>query len=196
MSSEKDLPSQGREAPAYMEYPASIMARMPYRQMTLAERGLLYTLRNECWVNTHMPSDPDKLARILGYSTEEIRSALSSNLMEFFEIQGETFFCPELEKYRCYQEARRRRMSEGGKRGSESKKKSKQGAHVENNSLSSLQPPSSHLATTLQPLRQDKPKPEKQKPAIRVSDSQEAWIKDYERVETTAHDYARLSRGG
>jgi hypothetical protein len=40
--------AQHREAPAFQEYPASIMARIEYRAMTLEGRGLFITLRYEC----------------------------------------------------------------------------------------------------------------------------------------------------
>jgi len=37
-----------RTAPAYQEYAASMMARFEYRTLTLAHRGLLYSMRLEC----------------------------------------------------------------------------------------------------------------------------------------------------
>ena len=37
--------SQNRDAPAYQEYAANLLARREFRAMSLPERGLLYTLR-------------------------------------------------------------------------------------------------------------------------------------------------------
>lgn len=195
MAADKNLPNQGRDAPAYQEFAASMMARMSYRQMSLAERGLLYTLRNECWVNRRLPSDAAKLARVLGYSTEDTQATLPG-VMEFFEIQGDTLTCPELEKYRHYQDVRRERMSEGGKKSAEKRKRPKRDADSEVNTESPLQAPSKPPVSGLQALRQGKSKPEKQNPAIRVGSSHDAWIQDFEREETSANDYARQSRGG
>ena len=72
--------AQSRDAPAYQEYPANFMARIQYRVMSLAERGLLLTLRHECWVNKQVPADPCTLARMLGYEVDEVAAALPAVL--------------------------------------------------------------------------------------------------------------------
>lgn len=192
MASGEELPSQGRDAPAYQEFAASMMARMSYRQMSLAERGLLYTLRNECWVNRKLPSDPATLARVLGYAVDDIRSAFP-RVMEFFEVQGNELVCPELEKYRHYQDARRLRMSEGGKKSAEQRNRAKRHAEEDPTLVSTLQPPSNRPATDLQALRQDKVSQDKSKAVSRGADIQDPWVQEYERA--SANDYARASRG-
>lgn len=192
MASGKELPSQGRDAPAYQEFAASMMARMSFRQMSLAERGLLYTLRNECWVNRRLPSDPSKLARVLGYTEDEVRASLPS-VMEFFEVQGEELVCPELEKYRHYQDTRRLRMSEGGKKSAEQRNRAKRHTDEGPTSVSTLQPPSNLPATGSQALRQDKISQDKSKPVSREADIQDPWVQEYEHA--SANDYARVSRG-
>ncbi len=192
MAPRKELPSQGRDAPAYQEFAASMMARMSYRQLSLAERGLLYTLRNECWVNHKLPSDPAKLARVLGYVEDDIRSTLPG-VMEYFEVQGEELVCPELEKYRHYQDARRERMSEGGKKSADKRRRVKQHAEGETTSASTLQAPSNHPATGLQALRQDQTSQAKSKPVSRETDTQDPWVQEYERA--SANEYAHASRG-
>lgn len=195
MSTEKPLPTQGRDAPAYQEFAASMMARMTYRQLTLAERGLLYTLRNECWVNRQLPSDPAKLARVLGYPVEDIRAVLPG-VMGFFKAQGESLICPELEDYRNYQDARRERMSEGGKKSAEKRKGNKRDAVTDINPASTLQAPSKQPVSSLQALRPDKSKPDKSKPAVKEEVTDDDWTREYKRTEQTANDYARASRGG
>lgn len=192
MASGEDLPGQGRDAPAYQEFAASMMARMSYRQLSLAERGLLYTLRNECWVNRKLPNDPTTLARVLGYAVDDIRSALP-RVMEFFDVQGNDLVCPELEKYRHYQDARRLRMSEGGKKSAEQRNRAKRHADEDPTSASTLQPPSNHPAPGLQAIRQDKTSQDKSKPVSKEADIQDPWVQDYERA--SANDYARVSRG-
>lgn len=195
MPAEKILPTQGRDAPAYQEFAASMIARVAYRQMSLAERGLLYTLRNECWVNRDMPSDPSKLARVLGQPADEVIAALPG-VMEFFEVRGNVLICPELERYRAYLEARRARMSEGGKKSAEKRKRSRHPAETDSANLSTLQAPSRDLPRGLQALRQDKSKPEKQNPVSSMGDVDDPWIRDFEQEETSAMEYARQSRGG
>ncbi len=171
-----------------------MIARLRYREMSLAERGLLYTLRNECWVNRRLPSDPARLARVLGYPVDEIQTSLP-RVMDFFEIQGESLVCPELENYRTYQDARRARMSEGGKKSAEKRKGSKHVPAHETNSGSPLQAPSKVVESGLQALRPDKSKPDKSKPAVSEGSNHDAWINDFERTDSPANDYAQASRG-
>ena len=70
--------AQNRQPPAYQEYASSIMARVEYRVMRLDHRGLLYTMRLECWVNHTLPENPEMLSKILGFDAAEIASALPS----------------------------------------------------------------------------------------------------------------------
>lgn len=95
------MQTQNREPPAFQEYAAAMLARREYRAMTLAERGLLYSLRLECWVNRTAPADPAILAKVLGYSAEEIRAALPA-VLAFFTVAGEEIFSSELDDYRAY----------------------------------------------------------------------------------------------
>jgi hypothetical protein len=92
---------QNRPPPAFQEYAATMMAKREYRSMTLAERGLLYSMRLECWENQTLPSDPAKLAKVLGYSAEEIQLSLPA-VMPFFTVTGEDILSQELEHYRKY----------------------------------------------------------------------------------------------
>lgn len=110
--------SENRPPPAYQEFAASMMARTDYRLLTLAERGLLYSLRLECWVNGSMPADPAKLSRVLGFDPAEVAAALPS-LEPFFDVADGVLRCPELDAYRAHLDERRARQSEGGKRGAE-----------------------------------------------------------------------------
>lgn len=56
--------SQNRDAPAYQEYAATILAQLSFRTMTLQERGLLYTMRLECWVNMRLPQNTPKVPAV------------------------------------------------------------------------------------------------------------------------------------
>lgn len=114
------MQTQNREPPAYQEYASDMLARREYRSMTLAERGLMDTLRRECWVNRTVPADPGLLAKILGYSTDEILAVLP-NVMPFFTKAGDDLFCPELDEYRAYLAKVKNAKIEGGKRGADIK---------------------------------------------------------------------------
>ena len=108
--------SQNRPPPAFQEYAASMMARTDYRILNLAQRGLLMTMRLECWVNIRLPLDAETLGRILGFSGDDVKKALPA-IMPFFVIENGFLICPELEDYRAHLQAIHDKKAEGGKRG-------------------------------------------------------------------------------
>jgi hypothetical protein len=108
--------SQNREAPAYQEYAAVWMAKIPYRTMSMQERGLLWSMRNECWVNFRLPARHDLLAKVLGVTEQLLDDSLPA-VMPFFKESEGFVFCPELEDYRTYLEEQRSRKVTGGRRG-------------------------------------------------------------------------------
>jgi hypothetical protein len=141
--------SQNREPPAFQEYAASMLSNLPFRAMTLQERGLLYTMRLECWVNKKLPSNHHDLAKVLGQPVEEVTASLAA-VMEFFEIAGNFIICPELEDYRVHLANRKFKQSQGGKRGSTiTNDKRSRKVHADNPS-----DPSSNSSTNPQVSRQ------------------------------------------
>jgi hypothetical protein len=106
-----------RPAPAYQEYASDMLANANYKMMSLAERGLLDTMRKECWVNHSIPSDKSQLALYLRCSLEEINSFLTTRVTSFFQEKEGWFTCTELENYRLSQLERERKISEGGRKG-------------------------------------------------------------------------------
>ena len=108
--------AQNREAPAFQEYAASLMARTEYREMSLEGRGLLMSLRLECWINERLPSEPSRLAKVLGFGTEQVERALPE-VMAFFVADAGALRCPELDDYRAHIDQRRHKQSEAGKLG-------------------------------------------------------------------------------
>src|SRR5690554_5645482 len=97
--------SQNREPPAYQEYPAPMLSKLAFRTMSMQERGLLYTLRLECWVNKKLPRDPGDLAKVLGLPPQEVADAIDA-VMPFFMVADKFIYCPELEDYRQHLEER------------------------------------------------------------------------------------------
>lgn len=108
--------TQNRKPPAYQEYASEMLASASFRLLNLNARGLLYTLRLECWTNGSLPAAPVKLARILGLDAHDVESALH-DLGTFFDISDERLTCAELEDYRAYLSGVRERQSAGGKKG-------------------------------------------------------------------------------
>ncbi len=109
--------SQQRDAPAYQEYAATILAQIPFRTMTLQDRGLFYTMRLECWVNMRLPRNNNDLAKVLGLPPDQVAGSLVA-VMPFFKDVDGFIISPELENYRTHLADRKSKQSQGGKRGS------------------------------------------------------------------------------
>jgi hypothetical protein len=110
-----------RPPPAYQEYAATMLADRGFRSMSAAERGVLFTMRLECWVNGSVPADPTSLARVLGIEVAEVKRALTPRVLRHFDEamhdEERVLVCPQLDDYRRQLEERQSRMSAGGRRG-------------------------------------------------------------------------------
>lgn len=130
--------AQNREPPCFQEYAASMIAKVEYRVMSLAARGLLYSLRLECWINHGVPENPAQLAKLLGFAKEEVEAALPE-VWSFFTVEGGKIICPELEDYRQHLAGIRRKQAEGGKRGAAVSNKNRNGiSNKEKNETSGM----------------------------------------------------------
>ena len=163
--------NQNRNAPAFMEYAASMMGRFEYRMLNLEERGLLYTLRLECWVNQNLPSNPTDLAKALGLPIESVR-ALLPKLTGPFVRQVDGFLqSPDLEDYRLDVQDHRNRLSEAGKKARKNDKLRLQSIDEHGSSLD---------ASEINPLSKDQINPVKRKPVFKKDVSHEEWLRAYE----------------
>jgi hypothetical protein len=176
--------AQNREAPAFQEYAAQMMARTEYRVLSLAARGLLYSVRLECWVNRSMPANPSVLARVIGFEKNEVEDALPQ-IMPFLAIKDGQLFCPELDDYRAHLACIRAKQSEGGKHGAAAtngkRKPSSDGPLkpftsnprvTRDSTRESLVKSSPDQSSQTQPLERDDIQTTKHS----------AWIDDYERI--------------
>ena len=68
-----------RNPPAFQFYSSNYMSAIQYRTMSLSERGLMMSMLCECWVNSYVPSDISQLAKILGYSNDDIDFFIKRN---------------------------------------------------------------------------------------------------------------------
>jgi hypothetical protein len=177
---------QKREPPSYQEYPAAILSNIQFRTMSLEERGLLYTMRLECWVNKSLPAEPATLARVLGYGRELIDNVLPLVLSApFFDVVDSKIICPELENYRAYLDERKAKQSAGGKRGADiaNAKRPKPKSRISKGSEGTP-------AGTPQPTRRGEVESLVQYNPVQTSKTQplehagitDPWVADYERA--------------
>jgi len=109
--------TQNRKPPAYLEYAASILANKKYRLMNLTERGLLYSIRLECWENKEVPASPIDLAKYLACDVSDVKEGLTERVKSFLYEKEGLFICPELDDYRQHLAERKAKQSRGGKDG-------------------------------------------------------------------------------
>lgn len=172
---------KSRNPPAYQEYASDVLANLSWRMMTFAERGLLDTLRKECWVNKTIPSDPEKLSRLLCKDLNDIKIAMTPMVLESFQEYGGWLICPELEAYRAHLEKRHLKLSEGGSRGGKKTQKLAKKSREES-SLNSEDDTQATLQGRLKPLRREEENRREKKPSMRTHQSSEnaERFNDYE----------------
>ena len=197
--------TQNRPPPAYQEYASNMMARAEYRVMSLLERGLMDTMRRECWVNHGVPADPAVLAKFLGYDLGEIRAALPA-VMPIFALQNGKIVCPELDDYRAHLGGIRVKQAEGGKKGAAktngkhkpSEPNEEQGAQASSSNprvtrdstRESLVKSSSVKSSTTQSLKKDFPHADKGE-----SPAYTEWMNEGSGKTTINDEYERASNG-
>lgn len=115
--------TNNRPPPAFQEYASDILSDRKFRMLSLAERGLLMTMRLECWVNKLIPATPSELAILLNLNPANVQEALTNRVAGFFERHDGNFYCPELEDYREQLAARKEAQSAGGRKGGETTQK-------------------------------------------------------------------------
>ena len=106
--------AENRKPPAYQEYASTMLANISFRSMDLAQRGLLYTMRLECWANESLPSNIDTLSNVLG---QNVKPEHLKAVQPFFKIDESTIISPELNDYRQHLEERREKQRRGGRKG-------------------------------------------------------------------------------
>ena len=100
-----------------------MLANISFRSMNMEARGLLHTMRLECWANYELPSDLELLSSVMG---KPVKPDLLKAVGSFFDIDDKRITCPELEDYRAHLEQRREKQSKGGKRGAETTNNNRQ----------------------------------------------------------------------
>lgn len=177
--------AQNRKPPAYQEYAATILADRDFRLMTLAERGLFFSMRLECWQNNAVPAIENDLAKYLGYELSDIQKTLTPRVKAFFNLNDSLFNCPELDDYRQHLEQQKARQSEGGKRGAaivngKSNKPKKQASATDSTMLSgNSQVARQGESGFLVKLSSEK---QSQNQSLNNGNIQDEWVNEYDRA--------------
>lgn len=190
-----------RKPPAYPQYASDMLATENYRLMTLAERGLLDTLRNQCWVSGSIPDDLDQLSRLTGTDKDELTRHMTLRVRSFFEpssSESQRLVCPELVKERARMDEQRAERSRSGKKGAKAKwAKEKRGMAepMAEPSARAVTSPEMSRAEKIRDELSRKESPRKDSPVFEDPAHKE-WAEDYERGEVSqAEKYRKASDG-
>jgi hypothetical protein len=177
--------------------------------MSLAERGLLATLRWYVWANDTLPRDPTQLARVLGLEEPAAREALTDRVLKFFSpcVDNEDrLHCPELSAQMEKLRKRRADLAEFGSKGGAKSLGRKRKRSVRTVTQAPAQANAQAEATPVLKLteksRIEKTRTELCKEANvtnhestnAAASQHDAWISDYS-TEEKAERYRRASRG-
>jgi hypothetical protein len=114
-----------RRPPGFMEYGSDLLGLERVKLMSLAERGLLATLRWHLWSNDTVPADPKLMARLLGLDAQEVEHNLTNRVLSFFAVAEHDktrLVCPELQAQMARLLWRRDRQAFGAEQARISKK--------------------------------------------------------------------------
>ena len=181
---------RSRPAPAFQEYASDMLANSRYRTMSLAERGLMDTMRRECWVNGCIPKEENELAAYLGKPLDEVSNCLTIRVLSFFKEKNDQLVCPELDAYRASLEDRSKKMSDGGKKGglvTQSKNKAVKAT------LEGMVKPLNGEGLSGDEVSGDEKKSLGQDITLKEKDE---WVADYENSPDISSPYLNLSKGG
>lgn len=173
--------------PYFPCYAENIIADRNYRSMSLLERGLWISIYLECWPNVSVPKDPTKMAKILGFTPDEILNIPMANIMHFFREDKGEIISPELNRQREEFKRTREKKSAGGKKGARIKKEMAEGK-PEGRPLGGLNGSSGHIK-----LSQIKSNQLVGKEVM--TPEQMAWVDEYENSDDATTQYLKASRG-
>lgn len=199
---------QNREPPAYFEYAAAMLASREFRLMTAAARGVLYSMKLECWVNKTLPADPSAMAKILLIDTDVVVAVLPVVMKYFVEDNGE-IRSVELDNYRAHLESIRLLKSQGGKTGASITNSKRNKLHRRKSAKDQQVVDEATIPTTIaassptaaptafcRVLNTDQPNTIKSNPSIGVGlPSHDPWVNDYEKTPVDSAEAYRKASG-
>ena len=109
------------KSPAFQFYPTDYLGSQRVQMMTLEEEGAYIRLLSYCWQHGDIPSDPDKVARLIGKGAS---TTLATTVISMFQPSEnhERMIHDRLEAERAKQAVWKAKSSEGGKKSAELRK--------------------------------------------------------------------------
>jgi hypothetical protein len=172
-----------RKPPAYQAYASDWIAEEAYAMASLAERGLLFSMLNYCWVNETISADVEVAARLLALDAKEISLAWGELVKRHFQpVPGrpDRLMCAELERQRAKSAEYRHRQASSGRIGG----RRTQERIREKLGLSAASSDAQADETKRQEANRKEPSNTDDTAYIDAPDEDQAWISAYEREQS------------
>jgi hypothetical protein len=184
-----------RQPPAFQCYASDWLAKEEFRLMSLAERGLLFTMLCQAWVSRSLPTRPQELARLLGVEVNEVSESLTSHVLKAFRrTPDDRLACPELDELRVAYETKRGERAKSGKKGARARWGEAAGEKAQ-----PMAQPSTSAMTTPEMRGDELSRHEGRGNASTGkavdTPASDRWVQEYESVEKSAEEYRRATRG-
>ncbi len=111
--------------PAFQFYPGDWLGSQRVSLLTLEEEGAYLRLLASCWQHGSIPSDPDKIARLIGKGSSTNLATTLATMFQQHPTDSTLLVHDRLEKERAKQDAWSEKCREGGKKSAELRKLSK-----------------------------------------------------------------------
>jgi uncharacterized protein YdaU (DUF1376 family) len=120
--------------PAFQFYPGDWLGSQRVSLLTLEEEGAYLRLLASCWQHGSIPSDPDKIARLIGKGASTTLATTLATMFQAHPYESASLVHDRLERERDKQDAWAEKSREGGRKSAE-KRQNLKGAST------TLQPP-------------------------------------------------------
>jgi uncharacterized protein YdaU (DUF1376 family) len=120
--------------PAFQFYPGDWLGSQRVSLLTLEEEGAYLRLLASCWQHGSIPSDPDKIARLIGKGASTTLATTLATMFQPHPCDSASLVHDRLERERDKQDAWAEKSREGGRKSAEKRQNLKGGS-------TTLQPP-------------------------------------------------------
>ena len=171
-----------RPLPYFQCFAADWMASEEYALMSIAERGLLFSMLNATWVNGSVPASSVNLARIIQLDEPEVSAALTERVLKWFASSAgdpARLTCPELERQRAESIAYRQKLADSGRKGGSTTQARFRGQAANSSQASSL---AKAPEMRCDEMRCDEMKRNASLKKAELTQDQKAWVEDYDKA--------------
>jgi uncharacterized protein YdaU (DUF1376 family) len=135
--------------PAFQFYPGDWLGSQRVSLLTLEEEGAYLRLLASCWQHGSIPSDPDKIARLIGKGASTTLATTLATMFQPHPCESASLVHDRLERERDKQDAWAEKSREGGRKSAEKRQNLKGGSTTVQPPLVGCLPNGSNQKATL-----------------------------------------------